>query len=275
MSKRKEEAIVYSQEMLTDGIYSLWIETSMASQAKAGQFIGVFTGDGTKLLARPISICDVKSDEKLLRMVYRVSGGGTDIISKLKKGDKVSVIGVLGNGYEKAACGYNEESSNCELIPLNKSLEGKKVIVIGGGIGIPPMLLAAKSLQCEKVMVLGYANKNTFLKDEFDKLGQVYISTDDGSLGTKGTVIDAIKENGVSGDVIFACGPMPMLRGIKAYAKEHDMKAYISLEERMACGVGACLGCVTKTVNKDHHTHVNNTRICVEGPVFDSEVVDI
>ena len=85
MSKRKEEAIVYSQEMLTDGIYSLWIETSMASQAKAGQFIGVFTGDGTKLLARPISICDVKSDEKLLRMVYRVSGGGTDLYLNLKR----------------------------------------------------------------------------------------------------------------------------------------------------------------------------------------------
>lgn len=270
MAKRKEEAVIYSQEKLAEGVYSLWIETSMAKEAKAGQFIGVYVNDKSKLLARPISICDVKPEENLLRMVYRVSGQGTDILSTYVKGDKVKVLGVLGNGYEEAVSKKIAEGKS-----LNEALEGKKVIIIGGGIGIPPMLLSAKSLDCEKEIVLGYANENMFLKDEFDELGNVIISTDDGSVGTKGTVIDAMKANGVKGDVLFACGPMPMLRGLKTFAKDNGMEAFISLEERMACGIGACLGCVCKTVEKDHHTHVNNTRICVEGPVFDADTVEI
>ncbi|MBP5275164.1 MAG: dihydroorotate dehydrogenase electron transfer subunit, partial [Lachnospiraceae bacterium] len=102
------------------------------------------------------------------------------------------------------------------------------------------------------------------------------IASEDGSVGVKGNVIDAIKAcTNLKPDVIMACGPMPMLRGIKKYAEENNIKAYISLEERMACGVGACLGCVCKTVHKDEHSHVNNTRICTEGPVFDATEVDI
>ena len=101
------------------------------------------------------------------------------------------------------------------------------------------------------------------------------IASEDGSVGTKGNVIDAIKENNVTPDVIFSCGPMPMLRAIKNYAEEIDIPAYISLEERMACGVGACLGCVCKTTHKDHHSHVNNARICTDGPVFEAKEVEI
>lgn len=255
--KRKSEAVIYSQEMLTAGVYSLWIKTDMAKDAKAGQFIGVYLNDKTKLLARPISICDVKPEEDLLRMVYRVSGDGTKQLSTYEAGTKINVIGVLGNGYD-----------------MDK-VQGKKVIVIGGGIGIPPMLLASKSIPGEKEIVLGYSNGDLFLEDEFVNEADVHIATVDGSVGTKGTVIDAINEDGITGDVIFACGPMPMLAAIKKYAAEHNMEAYISLEERMACGVGACLGCVAKTTKVDHHTHVNNTRICVEGPVFNAEEVEI
>ena len=259
--KRKEKAVIYSQEELAKGIYSLWIETDMALEAEAGQFLGVYVDDKTRLLARPISICNVDREKRLIRMVYRVSGGGTDILSSYEAGREIDILGVLGNGY-KAAFG-------------DMDLTGKKVIVIGGGIGIPPMLLTAASLGCEKEAVLGYANSNMFLKEEFDRICNVTIATDDGSVGTRGTVLDAIRENNITGDIIVACGPMPMLRAIKKYAAEHHMTAFISLEERMACGVGACLGCVCKTVKKDHHTHVNNTRICVEGPVFNAEDVDI
>lgn len=255
--KRKEKAVVYSHEILADGIYSLWIETSMAKEAKAGQFIGVYLNDGTKLLARPISICDVDKEKGLLRMVYRAVGQGTKLLSTYEKGTVIDVIGVLGNGYDTEA------------------MKGKKVIVVGGGIGIPPMLLAAKSLDTDIEVVLGYSNGDLFLEDEFANEANIYIATVDGSVGTKGNVIDAINENEITGDIIIACGPMPMLRGIKQYADEHNMEAFISLEERMACGVGACLGCVCKTVNKDHHTHVNNTRICVEGPVFNAKEVEI
>ena len=257
MKKRKETATIYSQEMISTGIYSLWVKTSFAREAKAGQFLGVYLDDKTKLLPRPISICDVKPEDDLLRMVYRVAGEGTKILSSYEEGREIKLLGVLGNGYDF------------------KLMDNKKVIIIGGGIGIPPMLLATKTLQGEKQVVLGYSDGNLFLEDEFVNEAEVHIATVDGSVGTKGTVLDAIKEDGIEGDVIIACGPMPMLKAIKEYALEHDMEAFISLEERMACGVGACLGCVCKTVNKDHHTHVNNTRICVEGPVFDAKEVDI
>ena len=103
----------------------------------------------------------------------------------------------------------------------------------------------------------------------------VVVATEDGSLGTKGNVIDAINANNIEPDVIYSCGPMPMLRGIKNWAEPKNIKAYISLEERMACGVGACLGCVCKTKEIDHHSHVNNARICTDGPVFDSREVEI
>ena len=101
------------------------------------------------------------------------------------------------------------------------------------------------------------------------------MASEDGSEGVKGNVLTVMEERNVQADVIMACGPMPMLRAIKRYAKEKGIKAYISLEERMACGVGACLGCVCRTTKKDHHSHVNNARICTDGPVFDAEDVDI
>ena len=143
------------------------------------------------------------------------------------------VIGPLGNGfpYEKA--------------------EGKKVFLMGGGIGVPPILELAKQMQCEeKQIVVGYRDAHTFLKDEFEQNGTLYISTEDGSVGTKGNVMDAIREQNLDADMIFACGPTPMLRAIKTYAEEKGIECYISLEERMACGIGACLACVCKTKEK-------------------------
>ena len=114
-----------------------------------------------------------------------------------------------------------------------------------------------------------------FLKEELERNAVFYAATEDGSVGTKGNVIDAIKENALEADVIYACGPMPMLRALKAYAAEHDMDCFISMEERMACGIGACLACVCKTKDKDAHSNVNNKRICKEGPVFDAKEVEL
>ena len=111
--------------------------------------------------------------------------------------------------------------------------------------------------------------------DDFKPYADVYAATEDGSSGSKGTVMDAISENNLEGDIIFACGPMPMLRAIKQFAEANQMEAYISLEERMACGVGACLGCVCATKEVDHHSHVKNARICTDGPVYDAKEVMI
>ena len=147
---------------------------------------------------------------------------------------------------------------------------------MGGGIGVPPILELAKQMNCkEKQIVVGYRDAHTFLKEEFEQNGKLYISTEDGSVGTKGNVMNAIQENGLDADIIYACGPTPMLRAIKSYAEENGIECYISLEERMACGIGACLACVCKTKEKDTHSNVNNKRICKDGPVFLSTEVEL
>lgn len=257
--REKETAVVASQEELSEGIFSMWLETKAAKEARPGQFISMYTNDGSKLLPRPISICEIDKENGRLRMVYRVTGEntGTEQFSKMKAGDKISVIGPLGNGF-----------------PLEAG-KGKKAFLMGGGIGVPPILELAKQLEGEKQIVVGYRNADTFLQKEFEQNGQVYISTEDGSVGTKGNVMDAIREHGLGAEIIYACGPTPMLRAIKTYAEERGIPCYISLEERMACGIGACLACVCKTKEKDHHSNVHNKRICKDGPVFLSTEVEL
>lgn len=261
MADRKKETVtVVAQECLAEGIFSMWIHTEAAKSARPGQFISMYTNDGSKLLPRPISICEIEKEKENLRVVYRVTGEntGTEEFSRMKAGDTLQIIGPLGNGfpYEKA--------------------EGKRAFLMGGGIGVPPVLELAKQMRCKKKqIVVGYRDAQTFLREEFDKNGELYISTEDGSVGTKGNVMDAIRENGLCADIIFACGPTPMLRAIKQYAEENQIECYISLEERMACGIGACLGCVCQSKEKDHHSNVHNKRICKDGPVFLSTEVEI
>ncbi len=132
------------------------------------------------------------------------------------------------------------------------------------------MLELVKQLDCEKQVVLGY-RKAPFLLEEFQQYAKVSVATEDGSFGVTGTVI---KQNGLKADVIYACGPIPMLRAVKAYAAENRIECFVSLEERMACGIGACLGCVCKSKEVDSHTNVNNKRICKEGPVFEAGEVE-
>ena len=254
--KKKHTAVVISQTMLADGIYDLRLKPDLAAQAACGQFVAVYPKDKSTLLPRPISICEAGED--MLRLVYRVAGKGTAEFSDLKAGDTVDVLGVLGNGF-----------------PAEKAAEGMTAFLMGGGIGVPPILELSKALNCDKKIIVGYRDSQTFLKEDFEKYGDVIVATEDGSVGTKGNVMDAIAANGLKADIIFACGPMPMLRAIKQYAEKEGIPAYISLEERMACGVGACLGCVCKTKEVDHHSHVNNARICTDGPVFEAREVDI
>ena len=255
MPEKFEETVkILKQEKLSDEIYSMWLETKqVAAHAKAGQFVSVYCNDGSRLLPRPISICEIDKENNAIRLVYRVAGKGTDEFSGMSEGQILRIVGPLGNGFPK---------------------QGKSAFLIGGGIGIPPMLELAKELDCKKQMILGYRNNQMFLCEEMKAYGEVYVATEDGSAGTKGNVLDAIRENGLKADVIYACGPTPMLRALKEYAKENGIECWISMEERMACGIGACLACVCKSKDKDHHTNVNNKRICKEGPVFLAEEVE-
>ena len=288
--KFEEIAVVVDQNALGSGIYDLTLKTTnIAKAAKAGQFVSVYSNDRSKLLPRPISLCGIDRDEDTIRLVYRVTGEntGTEEFSKLVMGDRIRILGPLGNGFTVEP--------------------GKKAFLIGGGIGVPPMLQLANDINsgvvqttgavdtntqekgqteekqinghgkkiCDMNIIMGYRDENTFLLDEFKEQADSFVATEDGSVGTNGNVIDAIKENGLEADVIYACGPMPMLRALKAYAMEHDMECYVSMEERMACGIGACLACVCKTKDKDAHSNVNNKRICKEGPVFNAKEVEL
>ncbi|HBV81272.1 MAG TPA: dihydroorotate dehydrogenase electron transfer subunit [Lachnospiraceae bacterium] len=257
--KKKESARVYKQQQIAPGIYDMWINTTLASQAKPGQFISVYTQDKSALLPRPISICETDITNSRLRIVYRVAGKGTAEFSRYKTGHRVDILGTLGNGF-----------------PLEKA-EGKRLFLMGGGIGIPPMLAVAKAVKntTSVDVIVGYRDKELFLAEDLQKYAAVHVATEDGSVGTKGNVMNVIEDEKLEADIIFACGPMPMLRAIKQYAAKKGIEAYLSLEERMACGVGACLGCVVKTKEVDHHSHVNNARICTDGPVYNAEDVEI
>lgn len=255
--KKKAKATVVSQNEIAEQIYDIWLETDLAKEAHPGQFVAVYPKNAAALLPRPISICEADKQRNRLRLVYRVAGSGTKEFSAYQAGDSIFILGILGNGF-----------------PLDAA-KGKTVSLMGGGIGIPPMLQLAKELDAAKQIVVGYRNRELFLYEDLKQYGDVYAATEDGSAGSKGNVMDAIRENKLQADVIMACGPMPMLRAIKKYAEENGIEAYISLEERMACGVGACLGCVCKTKEVNHHSHVYHARICTDGPVFDAREVDI
>ncbi len=255
--KKKVTAKVILQKQIGEQIFDLWLETKLVKYAHPGQFVAVYPHGESMLLPRPISICETDKTKNRLRLVYRVAGKGTAEFSTCKAGDTLELLGVLGNGF-----------------PVDRA-KGKRVFLMGGGIGIPPMLELAKAMDDKKQILLGYRNKELFLEEDLEKFGDVYVATEDGSVGTKGNVMDIIKAYALRADVIMACGPMPMLRAVKKYAAENNMEAYISLEERMACGVGACLGCVCKTTKEDAHSHVHNARICTEGPVFEAGEVDI
>lgn len=250
----KKTATILSQKALTNDIFDMRLQVGrLAKEAKAGQFISLYSKNGANLLPRPISLCEIDKENGSFRLVYRVVGKGTKEFSACREGDTLEILGPSGNGF-----------------PLKE----KKALLLGGGIGIPPMLELAKQLTGEKQIVLGYRD-TLFLNEDFTPFGEVIVSTEDGSAGTKGNVLDAVRENNLEAEVIYACGPTPMLRGVKAYAEEKGIEAFISMEERMACGVGACLGCVCKSKEVDSHTHVHNKRICKDGPVFLAQEVEL
>ena len=262
--KSKQTLPVTEAGQIAEGIYSLTVqypEVSAPEEVKPGQFVGVYPKNAASLLPRPISICEWNKEERTLRLVYRTVGKGTKEFSRLQTGDTVDLLGILGNGYEIS------------------SLKGKKVLLLGGGIGAPPMLGLAEALyEANKeagedpgnlvTAVMGYRTDDLFLAEEFGRVSRLLVSTDDGTAGVKGNVVDAVrtlleKVKETHFDAVCACGPMPML---KALCAKTDKPGQISLEARMGCGFGACMGCTIDTVN-------GPKRVCREGPVFGREEI--
>ena len=224
----------------------------IAKEAKAGQFINMYTGKGELLLPRPISICDFDAEKGTVRVVYAVVGKGTEIFSGLSEGETVKVLGPLGNGFT-----FDETA--------------KKSVLVAGGIGAPPILGLCRRLKGEVEVFLGARDKN-ILKDEFEALGaKVYLSSDAGIEGYKGNVVELMKAENADGDIIYTCGPKIMLKGVYDYAENKGIAIQVSMEERMACGIGACVGCAIKI--KDGNGGYNNLKVCKDGPVFDGKEV--
>ncbi len=250
--------IIYNQK-ISAGIFDMKIEApEIASGARPGQFVSLYPEDKSRLLPRPISICN--ANDTTFRLVYRVAGLGTREFSGKKEGDSIRLVGPLGNGFPEAG-----------------DYAGQKVVLFGGGIGIPPMRFAAETYAAagaKVTAVLGYRDQETFLPEEFTHFGEVLIATEDGSVGIKGNVLDAFREAGEEANLILACGPLPMLRALQQFSREKGIPCFLSLEEKMACAVGACLGCVVKTINVDPHSHVRNARVCKDGPVFSADEIE-
>ena len=240
---READFTVKENITIAKNVCKMTLESDFAAAEKPGQFVNLKL-EG-KFLRRPISVCDYSDTELVL--IYKIVGSGTEQMSKAVQGDKFNILTGLGNGFD-----------------INKS--GEKPVVIGGGVGVPPMYNLAKKLieSGKKVTaILGFNTKDeVFYKDEFEKLGaEVIVTTVDGSEGVKGFVTDALKD--VDYSYTYSCGPEPML---KAVYNCSDTSGQYSFEERMGCGFGACMGCSCKT-------KYGNKRICKDGPVLEKEEI--
>ncbi len=241
---------------LRPGLFNFIIDCpEIAAKAKPGQFIHALCG-GSAYLRRPISICDAV-DNRFVRFIFEVRGKGTAELSKAEPGQMLDILGPLGNGFDVSA----PESADGDIL------------LIGGGIGIFPLLMLAKRLPKKPAVMLGFRDKeNAVMIREFSNVAEtVYVASDDGSIGCKGFVTDMLKSKIASGakiSRIYTCGPVPMMRIVTDIAKENGIDCQISMEERMGCGIGACVTCTCAM------TDGSKKRVCKDGPVFSGAEVD-
>jgi len=232
---------------LAENVYAITMEAGkIGAKARPGQFVHIKCGEGT-LLRRPISICD--SRDGYLKIVFFTKGAGTNWLAEQKSGF-LDLLGPLGTGF---------------------SLECRRILLVGGGVGVPPLLFTAREATGQVSAILGFgAERNVILQDNFrDVCDQLFITTADGSVGERGFVTEPLARELATGeyDAVLACGPTPMLRMVAKIAKEHNVPCQVSMEERMACGVGACIGCIVEMENGE------NLRVCHDGPVFSATEV--
>lgn len=251
-----EEMELVAQVEIAPRIFAMDLRGEMVEQMQAGQFLHIRVPDDSKLLRRPISISGIDRENHLCRIIYRVEGGGTELFSRLPVGSFLDVMGPQGNGFD-----------------LTGLAAGDRVLLIGGGIGVPPLVQVAKELHdrgVEVLSVLGFANQSAvILEEELTHYGQVVVTTDDGSYGTKGYVSTVVDELADDFAAVYSCGAPGMLKYVNQHFHDHP-RAYISMESRMACGMGACYACVVHLEGQDASA---NKRVCEDGPVFTTGTV--
>ncbi|MCS4487720.1 dihydroorotate dehydrogenase electron transfer subunit [Streptococcus sciuri] len=249
----KENMIIVSQREIAPRIYEMVLTGDLVDSMTIGQFLHIRVPDATKLLRRPISISQVDKTKKEVTLVYRIEGAGTELFSKLCAGDILDCMGPQGNGFH-----------------IDFLEEKEAALIVGGGIGVPPLVELAKQLHERGVCVtavLGFATADAvILENELACYADVIVTTDDGSYGIKGYVSTVIDEMTQTFDAVYACGALGMLAYVDRKFEKHP-HAYISLESRMACGMGACYACV---VHLREQSNVANKRVCEEGPVFET-----
>ncbi|MEB2263819.1 dihydroorotate dehydrogenase electron transfer subunit [Priestia megaterium] len=242
---------VVSQRPLTHNVYELTLQGELVRfMNEPGQFVHIrVNNDYLPLLRRPISIAEIDQTHEQFTMIYRAEGAGTSLLAEKQAGQSIDVLGPLDHGF-----------------PLEAIESGQTALLVGGGIGVPPLYELSKRLRekgVQVIHVLGFQSKaDVFYEREFLALGETYIATVDGSYGTKGFVTTVIDEQQFSYDVMFSCGPTPMLKALENNYTNKPL--YISLEERMGCGIGACFACVCRE-SEDSTAY---KKICSDGPVF-------
>ncbi|WP_431029415.1 dihydroorotate dehydrogenase electron transfer subunit [Lysinibacillus sp. LZ02] len=253
---RQERMTVVQQSKIAHNIFELTVQGELVQEMTPGQFVHVRVADMFEpLLRRPISIANINKETNEFTMIYRAEGRGTEILSLKQVGDTIDILGPIGNGF-----------------PVDAVPEGGTALLVGGGIGVPPLYELAKQLNARGVRtihVLGFQSENVcFYEEQFSHLGDTHYVTADGTKGTKGFVTNLLDELQPEFDVFYSCGPLPMLKALEVQFP--DKPGYLSFEERMACGIGACFACVcntTENVEKDY------VKVCSDGPVFPKGVV--
>lgn len=263
MAKVQLQAKLINKEQLKDDIFKFSVAAKeIVDMAKPGQFLEIRVNDQVEpFLRRPISIYNMDKEKGILEFIFQVKGKGTEILAKKQIGDLIDMIGPLGFG----TFDYSKYQS---------------LAIIGGGIGVFPLYELAKVAKKDNKTVntyLGFRNKDfVVLEKEFEEVSsELCLATDDGSYGKNGFAINFLKEDIEKGkiDSIYACGPLPMLRAVKALAVEKNIPCQVSLEEKMGCGIGVCLGCSVKVASSPAD-NPNYVGVCKAGPVFDATYVE-
>lgn len=253
-----EMCLIVQNAEIASGIYEMVVRGKLVqSMLEPGQFVHIkVSNEFTPLLRRPISIAKINKEKSEFTLIYRIQGKGTAILASRKSGELLDVLGPLGHGF-----------------PVSETKPGQTALLVGGGIGVPPLYeLSSRLVEAgvNVIHVLGFQKaRAVFYEQQFATLGQTLISTDDGSYGERGYVTDVIKRHQLKFDTLYACGPTPMLKSLKKSFPESKM--FISLEERMGCGIGACYSCVCHS-SQQSETH-SYKKVCSDGPVFSAKEV--
>lgn len=251
MPKHLENAVILQNRKVAAGMYEITLSSpTIAAEAKPGQFLHVQVSDAAvPLLRRPISIADVTVDRIVL--LYRVIGKGTEVLSQRKQGETISLLGPLGHGF-----------------PTDE-LKDKKTLLIGGGVGIAPLIYVANTVGSSDILMGGRTKDDLFWTSYYGACEDIYVTTDDGSMGMKGFTVDVLPQilTDKTYDAICTCGPEIMMKRVAQIAKEYQVPCYVSLEKHMACGLGACLSCTCEAVDG------TRKKVCSHGPVFLAEEV--